>query len=362
MISPSKKSPAGRPGRVGKPGSNRRKSDLTAPRSQSQEVDVFALAKATYTILDLWRMLGLPGEPKLGMNFSPLREERRPSFSIYDGGRKFKDHGGAGDQGDVIAFVQAQMGWTHAEIRDYFMERLGIDRGSGAHNGDHLQERNGAHNGQQLSARDAKPIAWPSELVKGSEEAWSSFAKLRGYSYPAVWTMAQAGILRFCVINGHKCIAITDSERRSAEIRRVDGGLFGGGSKAYPLKGVDKSWLVGAALLADGADVLITEGATDLLTALSLYVDHRKAGGKRIWCPMGLLGSKCKRLDPGLIERLKGRQVRLIPDGDDDGDIMRDTWAAMLTKVGCTVDVVRMPRGKDLSDMAGEIQPEEVFA
>jgi hypothetical protein len=41
----TKTSPAGRPGKVGKPGSNRRKSDLTAPRSQSQEVDVFAQAK-----------------------------------------------------------------------------------------------------------------------------------------------------------------------------------------------------------------------------------------------------------------------------------------------------------------------------
>ena len=429
----TKKSPAGRPGKVGKPGSNRRKSNLTAPQSHSQEVDVFALAKATYTILDLWRMLGLPGEPKLGMNFSPLREERRPSFSIYDGGRKFKDHGGAGDQGDVIAFVQAATGWTHAEIRDYFMERLGIDHtskccrdaGGGkfptnvanlpSHpskccrdaGGDKFPasaanllsqpskccrdsggNSNPASAVNDLRSRDAGggkfpasaanlpsqpftdccvtpgslPISWPSELATGSSEMWDAFAKLRGYSYPAVWTMAQAGILRFCVINKHKCIAITDSERRSAEIRRVDGGLFGGGSKAYPLKGVDKSWLVGAALLDDDADVLITEGATDLLAAYDLYCRYRRAGGQKQWCPMALLGSKCKRLDPGILEQIKGRQVRLIPDGDDDGDIMRDTWAAMLTKVGCTVDVVRMPRGKDLSDMAGEIQPEEVFA
>ena len=125
----AKKSAAGRPRKVGKPGSNRRKSNLTAPRSHSQDVDVFAQAKQTYTIPDLWRMLGLPGEPKVGMNCSPLREERRPSFSIYDGGRKFKDHGGDGAQGDVIAFVQAATDWSHAEIRDYFIERLGIDRG-----------------------------------------------------------------------------------------------------------------------------------------------------------------------------------------------------------------------------------------
>ena len=50
--------------------------------------------------------------------------------------------------------------------------------------------------------------------------------------------MAQAGSSPLlCHQQLHKCdSAITDYERRSAEIRRVDGGLFGGGSKAYPLK------------------------------------------------------------------------------------------------------------------------------
>ena len=41
----TQKSRAGRPGKVGKPGSNRRKRNLTAPQSHSQELDVFAQAK-----------------------------------------------------------------------------------------------------------------------------------------------------------------------------------------------------------------------------------------------------------------------------------------------------------------------------
>tara|TARA_R100001440_G_C2445685_1_gene107159 strand:- start:292 stop:525 length:234 start_codon:yes stop_codon:yes gene_type:complete len=77
---------------------------------------------------------------------------------------------------------------------------------------------------------------------------------------------------------------------------------------------------------------------------------------------MALLGSKCKQLDPGLLERMSGKHVRLVPDGDDDGDAMRDTWNELLTEAGASVDVIRMPRGKDLSDMAGQIQPGEVFA
>ena len=400
----TKNKPAARRAIVGKPGSNRTGLTLTEPWPGRQAVDVFAIAKQTYTIPEMWRMLQMPGEPKVGMNCSPFREERKPSFSIYDGGRRFKDHGGNGEQGDVIAFLQAATDSSHAEIRDFLIEHLGIDRRTlGEAPSLMLKVEGGASplllqkggeptfspsdstcfNSETSSPPDSKclhvqtvsppdsaycnittsrPIAWPSELAIGSEEAWSSFAKLRGYSYPAVWLMAQAGILRFTVINKHKCLAVTDSERRAAEIRRVDGGLFGSGSKAYPLKGVDKQWLVGAALLSDTADVLITEGSTDLLTAYDLYYRYRKEGGQRQWCPVALLGSKCRTLDPGLLDRMSGRHVRLVPDGDDDGDAMRNTWSDILAAAGATVDVLTMPRGKDLSDERAKIQPEEVFA
>jgi DNA primase len=59
---------------------------------------------------------------------------------------------------------------------------------------------------------------------------------------------------------------------------------------------------------------------------------------------------------------LKGRHVRIAPDGDKAGSDMLDHWGALLTRAGCTVDVVVMPKGKDLTDIKNEIQPQEFFA
>ena len=65
--------------------------------------DVFALAKAHYTVADVWHALSLPGEPKQNCR-SPFREESSPSFSVYSNGKMWKDHG-SGEGGDVIEFL-----------------------------------------------------------------------------------------------------------------------------------------------------------------------------------------------------------------------------------------------------------------
>ncbi|MFP6895477.1 MAG: hypothetical protein VCA38_02650, partial [Roseibacillus sp.] len=95
------------------------------PRAKT--LDVFAEAKVRYDVLSMWVALGIPGEPKIGDNFSPFREERQPSFSIYDGGQKWKDHGGEGHQGDCIELAKLWGNFTGSELREFLMERLGID-------------------------------------------------------------------------------------------------------------------------------------------------------------------------------------------------------------------------------------------
>jgi len=319
-------------------------TDTTATAAPS---DVFGEAKSRYTILDLWPALNLPGEPKPSCR-SPFREERTASFSIYEGGRKWKDHG-TGEGGDVIAFIQAATRWSHSEIRDWLLERLGIDH-------------HDPPTAPQKPPETRKEIQWPGELVTGSESTWEAFAKRRGLSYAGVWTMVEAGILRFCKAGGRKCYIVTDDERRAAEIRRIDGGTFRNGRKAFPLSGVDKSWLLGADLIAGDEDILVIEGATDLLTAFDRYVRYRKDGGSRRWCPVGILGASVKDIDPGLLQRMRGRHGRIAADGDPPGDRMAEHWTKVLTKVGLSVDVIEMPRGRDLSDVAAEIQPEVLFA
>ena len=68
--------------------------------------DLFAEAREKYTIADIWHAFGYEGQPKSNCK-SPFREDRSPSFSIFDDGRAWTDHA-TGEGGDVIEFVCGQ--------------------------------------------------------------------------------------------------------------------------------------------------------------------------------------------------------------------------------------------------------------
>jgi len=213
------------------------------------------------------------------------------------------------------------------------------------------------------------PIKVPKfKLRTCTEDELRQVALSRGLSEAGVIAAADAGILRFSSWQDRPCYVITDNTRRATEARALDGRGFGfeGCHKAAPLAGVDKSWLPGATHLRDAVpdtSVLLVEGATDLLAAYDLYHDYREnLGGQNNWVPVALLGAGCKRLDPECGELIGGRHVRIVPDGDIAGDQMVQHWAPQLQKLGCAVDIVEMPRGKDLSDMRPEINPTEIFS
>ena len=313
--------------------------------------DLFAEAREKLAIADAWQMLGLSGEPKASCR-SPFREDRSPSFSIYLDGRAWTDHG-SGEGGDVVEFIKTAIGGDYREVRRWLQDRIGVEPPA---------------IGRRMAAKpsqDQKRIDWPAELAEGDKATWDAFAKKRGFSYPAVHVMVHAGILRFCRLpDGTTCFIVTDDERRAAELRRIDGKLFGA-SKAFPLRGVDKAWLPGAELLKDSpkdVGVIVTEGATDLLAAFALYADYRRDGGAFQWSPVAVLGAGCKRLAPDCAELIRGRHVRLIPDADAAGDSMADHWQTVFRRIGCTVDVVELERNTDLSANITTINKTQLFA
>jgi hypothetical protein len=79
--------------------------------------------KARYTIADAWRDEGLPGAPGKSCK-SPFREDQHASFSVYEEGRKFKDHGD-GAQGDVIDFLALARRCPMEEALAVARERIG---------------------------------------------------------------------------------------------------------------------------------------------------------------------------------------------------------------------------------------------
>jgi hypothetical protein len=85
--------------------------------------------KARIGIPDVWRDLGLPGEPGRSCR-SPFREEKHPSFSVYNEGRNFKDHAGDGAQGDVVDFAAKANGCSMEEALAYLRELMGWQPGA----------------------------------------------------------------------------------------------------------------------------------------------------------------------------------------------------------------------------------------
>ena len=322
---------------------------------EGSQVDVFAEINS-HTIPELWVMLGLPGEPKSsGTMRSPFREDNSPSFVIFAESMAWKDHG-SGEGGDGVEFVRVTLRTDHAGVRDWYLERSGID---------YFDHGDGKASSRPAKTPEApKRIEWPAELVAGTGETWKAFSVKLGIPFPAIHSAVKGGILRFCKVDGIRCYVVTDAADRAAEIRRIDGGLFRG-KKAYPLKGVDKSWLPGIELVKvtpKSTGIFLTEGPRDYLAAIGLYSRYkRELGGKNSWLPAAVLGASCTKLHPELVPWFRGRRVRMVPDGDDAGDKMGETWKALLLDLGCTVDLVKMPRGKDLFDLRGEIQPEGLF-
>lgn len=79
-------------------------------------------AKARLPIPALWRILNLNGEPPArdGVYRSPFREEANPSFSIFAGGTRFKDHA-TGESGDAITFYAMARGIGNREAVKEFL-------------------------------------------------------------------------------------------------------------------------------------------------------------------------------------------------------------------------------------------------
>jgi CHC2 zinc finger len=73
--------------------------------------------KARLTVVELWARLYPNSAPKTGRNWiykSPFREDKTPSFSIFSGGTRFRDHA-TGDAGDVISFASLAYGISSKE-------------------------------------------------------------------------------------------------------------------------------------------------------------------------------------------------------------------------------------------------------
>ena len=305
--------------------------------------------KGRFSVLDAWRALALPGEPKLGVQRSPFREDAKPSLSIYDGGRRFKDFALVEHRGDVFDFCALALKADNGAAIRFVKEKLGIvsepERGT-------FQR-------------------WPREVAElnlhtGTAEELAKLSAVRCIGEDGLRLASDRGFLHFGEALGFSCWCVRDARGQLAELRRLDGQVFPAVGRLAERKahcvGKGKAWPLGIEEAREVATVCLVEGAPDLLAWHDIAIAEDKA--KRMAC-VAMLGG-ANRMAPEAAAMLAGKTVWLYPHADEAGTKAVEEWARSLAVAGVrevfSFDLSGLVRrdgrpGKDLNDYVC-IEPE----
>jgi hypothetical protein len=166
---------------------------------------------------------------------------------------------------------------------------------------------------------------------------------------------------------------VTDSERRVAQFRRMDGGMYrtkaGGEIKAWT-KG-SPAWPLGASEIGRRAAVLLVEGGADMLAAYHFLEMFRRLDQVAV---VAILGSS-NRIAADALPFFERKRVRIMMDEDEPkffkdqpenppvfpGKEAAARWTEQLTGAGAAVETFSLAglqkkdgggRVKDLNDLA----------
>lgn len=298
--------------------------------------------KSRYSITRAWADLGLRSQPGKCVP-SPFREDRSPSFSVFEDGTRWKDFA-TGDGGDVIDFVKLALNGSTADAIRWVKDRLGVARP------------------ERLPEVTRKPGPKLPPLRRGTAEELRELAERRGFAVEALRLAEERGFLFFTELWGWPAWCVTDQRRQLHEFRRLDGAkwpAFGQLSerKAHCL-GTGKAWPIGTLESRPFPKIAMVEGAPDLLAVFHFLLIEGKAATV---APVGVLGASNHRLAPEALAQFKAKQVCLYPHADDAGRKAARAWAAQLKTAGATrvtafdlggIVTTNSEHGKDLADAA----------
>lgn len=191
---------------------------------------------------------------------------------------------------------------------------------------------------------------WP-EFHPLTHEDIRTVAELRGILPDAVDLAHQHGFLRVAGVQGQRCLIIT--EGTFAQARRLDGQPLakadGTPIKARNLPGSQGAF-IGQGWLGETTHVLLVEGAVGLIEGLAamLLVDTPHA-----WSILAATSASSRfARDSALLERLRGREVHIMPDTDAAGMDAASSWLADLQSAGVYAIARLLPKPlKDLGDV-----------
>lgn len=248
--------------------------------------------------------------------------------------------------------------WTEAELRHKL--RSAAQNPGDKPKGHLLEQSSSSFSSRASGLSRAKPPA-----PRAKPEAWAAFerlthddiraiAALRGIYPDAVDLAHRWGFLKMTTLEGHRCFII--HEGTFAQARRLDGKPFrrpdGTQIKARNLPGsvgafIGRNWLVPNPHITH---VLLVEGCIGLLEALAAFclVDMKDP-----WCILAATSASSRfARDPKLLEALRGKHVRVVPDADTAGVSAAMSWMGDLRQAGISHDAFCLPEGcKDLGGL-----------
>lgn len=243
-------------------------------------------------------------------------------------------------------------------------------------------ERNDNHFCGASVALQATKSAQPSlrlpSLRKLTVGEMGAITRLRGWaSYVGLEMLSQRGLLWQGMVyddgDNWPAWVITDSARRNAQARRLDGQPWRGigGAKAKSLPGSQASWPIGAPEIGECPLIMLCEGQPDFCAAL-LVAWYESQGivdfsVERV-APVCLTGAG-QTIHPEALSFFADKHIRILIHADDEGWAAAYRWKDQLYRAGAkTVDgfnfaALARPDGqpvKDLADFAMLIDAEVV--
>jgi hypothetical protein len=298
------------------------------------------LASEKLPIPKLWRLLNQPGEPgKPGRAcHCPFREDRHPSFAIYDDGRTAFDFA-TGEFYDSPKFYAEARGLPMGrQALEEFVQLAGADAGRC----EHASPRERTDSERWRETVHPKPDL--SKFRMPTKAELHAIARDRGLHFAAPLIAAKLGCLKFGNVCGFASWVLTDPIGRVAEARRLGSENFPAYQdlsqrKAHTLRHSCKSWPVGAgierSLIEKASLIAVIEGSPDWLAAWHFIYQAKR------WdvLPVGLLGRCVHGLHCEALELLRGKRIRFYPhvDADRGGVDQVLLIREQLCRIGCEV-------------------------
>lgn len=273
----------------------------------------------------------------------PFHNEKTPSLHVHPERGFFKCFGcGAG--GDVIDFVRRHNGVNFERAVELLSARTGNVLTKTAPVSRRIVTRQPSRTWLSIQ-QSLRPLSF-SEI--------SHLASLRKIPCTAGLELAsRLGHLFFTEVfdDGfhHDCWLITDSSRRNAQARRLDGKPFDGiKAKAKTISGCEASWPIGAPDLSC-PEVALVEGGPDFLSAWHLIWFLERTAWIR---PVAILGAN-NPIHPEALPAFAGKTVHVFPHRDEAGEMACSRWSEQLLSVGAyPIPFDLSIRGvKDLNDL-----------